>query len=48
MQDAAGFRNVLTHNYGQQIDDKQVYWHLQEDLHWFPAFLREVRTALGE
>lgn len=48
MQDAAGFRNVLAHNYGHDIDDEQVYWHLQEDLHWFPTFLREVRAFLAD
>ena len=46
MQNAAGFRNVLAHNYGHDVDDRQVYRHLQEDLHWFPTFLREVRTYL--
>lgn len=46
MQDAAGFRNVLAHQYGHDIDDEQVYWHLQEDLGWFATFLREVRTEL--
>ena len=46
MQKAAGFRNVLAHNYGHDIDDETVYIHLQEDLHWFPVFLREVRSTL--
>ena len=48
MQNAAGFRNILAHNYGHDIDDEQVYWHLQEELHWFPTFLREVRVFLDE
>lgn len=47
MQKAAGFRNVLAHNYGHDIDDETVYAHLQEDVHWFPTFLREVRSHLG-
>ena len=46
MQNAAGFRNVLAHNYGHDVDDRQVFRHLQEDLHWFPTFLREVRSYL--
>ena len=46
MQDAAGFRNVLAHQYGHDIDDEQVYWHLQNDLDWFAIFLREVRSEL--
>lgn len=46
MQDAAGFRNVLAHQYGHDIDGEQVYWHLQNDLDWFAVFLREVRSEL--
>ncbi|RJX49362.1 type VII toxin-antitoxin system HepT family RNase toxin [Halonotius pteroides] len=46
MQDAAGFRNILAHQYGHDIDDEQVYWHLKEDLGWFATFLREIRTDL--
>ena len=46
MQKAAGFRNVLAHNYGHDIDDGTVYMHLQEDLQWFPTFLHEVREFL--
>ena len=48
MQEAARFRNVLAHRYGHDIDDAQVYHHLQNDLHWFPTFLGEVRDALDE
>lgn len=48
MQNAAGFRNILAHNYGHDIDDEQVYWHLQEELEWFPTYLREVRSFLDE
>jgi len=46
MQNAAGFRNVLAHQYGHDIDDEQVYRHLQSDLDWFPTFLREIRFEL--
>jgi len=46
MQEAARFRNVLAHTYGHDIDDERVYRHLQENLHWFPTFVREVREVL--
>jgi uncharacterized protein YutE (UPF0331/DUF86 family) len=46
MKEAARFRNVLAHTYGHEIDDEHVYRHLQEDLDWFPTYLREVRGAL--
>lgn len=47
MKKAAGFRNVLAHNYGEDIDDELVYHSLQTDLDWFPAFLRDVRSFLN-
>jgi uncharacterized protein YutE (UPF0331/DUF86 family) len=47
MAEAAGFRNVLAHNYGQDIDDALVYQHLQRDLTWFPTFLEAVEEHLG-
>ena len=46
MQEAARFRNVLAHTYGFDLDNERIYQHLQSDLHWFPTFLTEVRTAL--
>lgn len=48
MAQAAGFRNILTHRYGNEIDDRDVYNVLQEDLPVFRSFLREIRDALGE
>ncbi len=48
MQEAARFRNVLAHTYGVDIDNKQIYRHLQSDLHWFPTFLTEVRATLSD
>jgi uncharacterized protein YutE (UPF0331/DUF86 family) len=48
MRSAAGFRNVLTHQYGDDIDDAVVYEHLQTEFEWIVAFLREVRTVLDE
>jgi uncharacterized protein YutE (UPF0331/DUF86 family) len=47
MIDAAGFRNVLAHNYGDAVDDEVVYRTLQTDLDWFPTFLRDIRTYLN-
>lgn len=47
MKDAAGFRNVLAHRYGDAIDDGAVYQSLQSDLDWFPGFLRDVRDYLA-
>jgi len=48
MQEAARFRNVLAHTYGFDLDNEQIYHHLQSDLHWFPTFLAEVRAALTD
>ncbi|MFW5938415.1 MAG: type VII toxin-antitoxin system HepT family RNase toxin [Halanaeroarchaeum sp.] len=48
MRSAAGFRNVLTHQYGDDIDDALVYEHLQTELECIVTFLREVRTFLDE
>jgi uncharacterized protein YutE (UPF0331/DUF86 family) len=46
MQKAAGFRNVLAHKYGDEIDNEEVYSHLQNELKWLVAYLREVREFL--
>jgi len=43
MKEAAGFRTVLAHQYGGDIDDASVYRSLQTDLDWFPSFFRDVR-----
>lgn len=48
MQKAAGFRNILAHNYGDDIDDAVVYHHLQNELEWFVQYLREVREYLEQ
>ena len=48
MQEAARFRNILAHTYGHDIDDRRVYQHLQENLHWFPTFLKAIRASLGD
>lgn len=48
MQRAAGFRNILTHNYGPDINDTEVYQHLQNELTWIVTYLREVRDYLDE
>lgn len=46
LREAAGFRNVLAHNYGGDIDDSPVFYHLQDDLGWFLDFLQEIRDDL--
>lgn len=46
MAQAAGFRNVLTHQYGNEIDDRDVYNVLQHDLPVFREFLVQIRETL--
>jgi len=46
MREAAGFRNVLVHQYGNEIDDATVYEHLQTELAVLVEFLREIREVL--
>ena len=46
MAEAAGFRNVLAHRYGNQVDDEDVFNVLQHDLPVFREFLEAVRAAL--
>lgn len=46
LSQAAGFRNVLAHQYGNDIDDRDVYNVLQEELPVFREFLEEVRRRL--
>jgi uncharacterized protein YutE (UPF0331/DUF86 family) len=41
MEEAAGFRNVLAHRYGD-IDHDVVYEVLHSDLHWFERFQQDV------
>lgn len=47
MAEAAGFRNVLSHTYGNEIDDRDVYNVLQHELPVFRAYLEAVRAAIG-
>jgi len=46
MQRAAGFRNILVHQYGNDIDDTEVFEHLQTELTWIVRFLREVKEYM--
>ena len=46
MAQAARFRNVLSHTYGQIIDHDVVYNALQEDLERYRTFVVEVREYL--
>ena len=43
MAQAAGFRNILSHRYGNEINDRDVYNFLQEDLPLFRAYLQQIR-----
>jgi len=46
MADAAGFRNVLAHQYGSDIDDRDVYNFLQHELPVFYSYLSQVRERI--
>ena len=46
MAEAAGFRNILAHQYGSEIDDRDVYNVLQHDLDVFSTYLRQIRATL--
>lgn len=48
MRKAAGFRNILVHRYGDDIENETVYEHLQTELEWPVQYLREIRDALNE
>jgi uncharacterized protein YutE (UPF0331/DUF86 family) len=47
MQEAAGFRNVLSHRHGPDINDASVYQNLQTEIHWFSEDLCEIRMFLS-
>ena len=46
MAQAAGFRNALTHQHGNGVDDRDVYNVRQHDLPVFREFLVQVRETL--
>lgn len=48
MATAAGFRNVLSHQYGADIDDRDVYNFLQHELPLFRGYLEAVRETFDE
>lgn len=48
MARAAGFRNILAHKYGNEIDDEDVFNALQTDLPVFRDFLSQVRATFPE
>ena len=48
MAAAAGFRNVLSHQYGAEIDDRDVYNFLRDEVPLFRSYLEAVRVALDE
>jgi uncharacterized protein YutE (UPF0331/DUF86 family) len=47
MSRAAGFRNVLAHRYGNEIDDQDVFNVLQTELPAFRQYLTEIRSYLA-
>ena len=48
MAEAAGFRNVLAHQYGADINDEDVFNFLQNDLDLFETYLRQIRSYLDD
>lgn len=48
MRKAAGFRNILVHRYGDDIESETVYEHLQTELKWLVRYLHEIRDVLNE
>jgi uncharacterized protein YutE (UPF0331/DUF86 family) len=46
MGQAAGFRNILSHQYGNEINDEDVYNFLQQDLSLFYDYLEQVRNYI--
>jgi uncharacterized protein YutE (UPF0331/DUF86 family) len=48
MQQAAGFRNVLVHRYGDEVDNGLVYAHPPSELEWLVTFRQEVHGSLAE
>ena len=46
MARAAGLRNVLSHQYGTDIDDRDVFNSLQNQLDAFSEYLSEVRSQI--
>lgn len=44
---SAGFRNLLAHQYGSNIDDAIVYDVLQNDLWMFRNYVSDVRDAIA-
>lgn len=48
MADAAGFRNVLAHRYGADIDDETVFDVLHDGLDVYTRYLAEIRDDLDD
>jgi uncharacterized protein YutE (UPF0331/DUF86 family) len=46
MTRAAGFRNVLAHQYENEIDDQDVFNVLQNELPIFRSYLAQIRSYL--
>lgn len=46
MAEAARFRNVLSHRYGDAVNDRDVFTFLQHELPLFRTSLQHVRTTI--
>jgi uncharacterized protein YutE (UPF0331/DUF86 family) len=47
MAQAAGFRNILSHQYWNEIDDRDVYNSLQTGLSLFRTYLQQIREFVA-
>jgi uncharacterized protein YutE (UPF0331/DUF86 family) len=48
MAEAAGFRNILSHQYGNNIDDEDVFNFLANELPLFREYLEQIRDYLTD
>jgi len=46
MAEAAGLRNILSHQYGNEIDDQDVFNFLRTELPLFRSYLEAIRNAI--
>jgi len=47
MAEAAGFRNILAHRYGDDINNRDVFNFLHHDLHLFREYLSQIKEYLS-
>lgn len=48
MAEAAGFRNILTHKYGDNINNRDVFNFLQNEISVFHEYLTQIREYLDK